>query len=441
MHFFSVEDRRYCFDEATGNCFLVDEVAEKALCVFESEGREYNSDALSRELELAGYDVRTIEEALDDVDEFRQLEKRNYITDDVPRTLRSIELHVAHVCNLGCDYCFAGKGNYGTQSLLMKEEVAYAAVDYLVHNSSKNDVLTIVFFGGEPMLNEPLIWKTVDYAESAHPKRRFTYSITTNGTLLNDRAIEAFKEHGFSILVSLDGVGCKHDESRPYKNGRGSFADIERNVRLYSKRASLGARATLTKNNCSLLDDYASFKDMGFKKIYFSPVSTFDERIMLDENALEKIRHDLIELSNDYLEQIKQGDKPLLGTLKNVVDLILERRLSVVGCGAGRRFISITPEGDVYPCHRFVGMDWFKMGNILGGVDEQSYSVNWAQTVDKRTDCSSCWARSFCGGGCSWEAADETGYLDESRHPTSCEYKRMCLEIALDLISRSENLG
>lgn len=144
----------------------------------------------------------------------------------------------------------------------MTDEIAFKAVDYLVASSSENETLAIVFFGGEPMINEPLIWKTVDYSKRIYPNRNFTYSITTNGTLLNDTAVNSFKEHGFSVLISLDGTGCKHDASRPYKTGGGSFSDIDKNVRRFSESFPFGARATLTNNNCNLVEDYLQFKEM-----------------------------------------------------------------------------------------------------------------------------------------------------------------------------------
>lgn len=356
MHFFSVSDRRYCFDEVTRNCFQVDQASEDALRIFEASGRTVNSKLLTKSLAAKGYDQTTIAELEDDIDEYQRLSERTFLTKDTPRKLRSIELHVSHACNLGCSYCFAGKGDYGTSPLLMTDEIAFKAVDYLVASSSENETLAIVFFGGEPMINEPLIWKTVDYSKRIYPNRNFTYSITTNGTLLNDTAVNSFKEHGFSVLISLDGTGCKHDASRPYKTGGGSFSDIDKNVRRFSESFPFGARATLTNNNCNLVEDYLQFKEMGFRRIYFSPVSSFDENIKLDEHSLNKIRAGLIDLADQYLKQIDQGEKPLFRTLKTAVDLIMSNRIAFVGCGAGRRFISVTPEGDVYPCHRFVGM-------------------------------------------------------------------------------------
>lgn len=370
MHFFSVSDRRYCFDEVTRNCFQVDQASEDALRIFEASGRTVNSKLLTKSLAAKGYDQTTIAELEDDIDEYQRLSERTILTKDTPRKLRSIELHVSHACNLGCSYCFAGKGDYGTSPLLMTDEIAFKAVDYLVASSSENETLAIVFFGGEPMINEPLIWKTVDYSKRIYPNRNFTYSITTNGTLLNDTAVNSFKEHGFSVLISLDGTGCKHDASRPYKTGGGSFSDIDKNVRRFSESFPFGARATLTNNNCNLVEDYLQFKEMGFRRIYFSPVSSFDENIKLDEHSLNKIRAGLIDLADQYLKQIDQGEKPLFRTLKTAVDLIMSNRIAFVGCGAGRRFISVTPEGDVYPCHRFVGMMRFKMGNIVTGIDE-----------------------------------------------------------------------
>lgn len=310
--FFSVSDRRYCFDEVTRNCFQVDQASEDALRIFEASGRTVNSKLLTKSLAAKGYDQTTIAELEDDIDEYQRLSERTFLTKDTPRKLRSIELHVSHACNLGCSYCFAGKGDYGTSPLLMTDEIAFKAVDYLVASSSENETLAIVFFGGEPMINEPLIWKTVDYSKRIYPNRNFTYSITTNGTLLNDTAVNSFKEHGFSVLISLDGTGCKHDASRPYKTGGGSFSDIDKNVRRFSESFPFGARATLTNNNCNLVEDYLQFKEMGFRRIYFSPVSSFDENIKLDEHSLNKIRAGLIDLADQYLKQIDQGESPCL---------------------------------------------------------------------------------------------------------------------------------
>ena len=436
MHFFSVGDRRYCFDESTRNFFRVDQASEDALRLFEASDRPTNIDSLIQPLKEKGYDSATIAELKNDLIEYSSLSEQKVLARDTPRTLRSIELHVSHACNLGCSYCFAGKGDYGTAPLLMTDEIAHRAVDYLVANSSEEETLSIVFFGGEPMLNEPLIWRTIDYVKQAHSNRSFTYSITTNGTLLNESAVEKFKNHGFSVLVSLDGVGCKHDASRPYKTGGGSFSDIDRNVRHFSDSFPFGARATLTKNNCDLVEDYEQFKDMGFRRIYLSPVSSDEKDIALDKHSLSEIKKGLTALSDRYFEQVTRGEKPLFRTLKTCIDLILSRNVALVGCGAGRRFISVTPEGDVYPCHRFVGMNRYKMGNILIGVENGRYEENWEQNVEKRDDCASCWARTFCGGGCSWEAADDTGYLPVSKYPVSCEYRKACYEVAFDLIAR-----
>lgn len=312
MHFFSVSDRRYCFDEVTRNCFQVDQASEDALRIFEASGRTVNSKLLTKSLAAKGYDQTTIAELEDDIDEYQRLSERTFLTKDTPRKLRSIELHVSHACNLGCSYCFAGKGDYGTSPLLMTDEIAFKAVDYLVASSSENETLAIVFFGGEPMINEPLIWKTVDYSKRIYPNRNFTYSITTNGTLLNDTAVNSFKEHGFSVLISLDGTGCKHDASRPYKTGGGSFSDIDKNVRRFSESFPFGARATLTNNNCNLVEDYLQFKEMGFRRIYFSPVSSFDENIKLDEHSLNKIRAGLIDLADQYSNRLIKGKSPCL---------------------------------------------------------------------------------------------------------------------------------
>ena len=177
MHFFSVSDRRYCFDEVTRNCFQVDQASEDALRIFEASGRTVNSKLLTKSLAAKGYDQTTIAELEDDIDEYQRLSERTFLTKDTPRKLRSIELHVSHACNLGCSYCFAGKGDYGTSPLLMTDEIAFKAVDYLVASSSENETLAIVFFGGEPMINEPLIWKTVDYSKRIYPNRNFTYNL------------------------------------------------------------------------------------------------------------------------------------------------------------------------------------------------------------------------------------------------------------------------
>lgn len=443
MHFFSVSNRKYCFDDRNCRCFRLDDASEAALRIWNDSGRSLSSSEVVEELAGKGFSQEVADEVKLDLEQYFELDECQLIEPKVTHCLRSVELHVSHACNLGCSYCFAGKGDYGTSPMLMEEGVAFKAIDYLVSQSNPEEALTIVFFGGEPLLNKPLIWKTVDYIATHHPNRKFSYSITTNGTLLDEQTVEEFKTHGFSVLVSMDGTGSKHDQSRPYKNGKGSFDDIKEGVERFSEVLPFGVRATLTKGNCDLISDMETFREMGFRRVYFSPVSTFDTSLAIDKPSMDGLRKQLELLSEEYYEAFRadgkrSGTKPVFRGLEQFLIVVKNRCLSKVGCGAGRRFVSVTPDGDYYPCHRFVGMTHYKMGSVFDGIDQQLYSENWKDYVSKRDDCSSCWIQNICGGGCSWEAAGPDGMTKECLYPPSCDYRRMCYEIAFDLLNRIE---
>lgn len=436
MHFFSVSTRKYCFDESLHQCFLVDMPSEIALRAWEDSGRILSASELADVLRREGFTEDTVDEIREDLEEYIALSAQELNKVTTPHKLCSLELHVSHSCNLGCSYCFAGKGDYGIPQRMMSRKVAFAAVDTLVSQSCPEDQLSIVFFGGEPLLNKSLIHDTVEYVRKSYPDRSFSFSITTNGTLLDDEIVSRFVKSSFSVLVSMDGIGDRHDSARPYKNGKGSYLDISCNIKKYCSTLPFGVRATLTKGNCDILSEYIEFIKIGFKKTYFSPVSSRSEKIMLDQCALDHIREQLEVLANMCVEELMEGKRPTFRSFWLPLAQIRNAALATVGCGAGRRFIAVTPNGDCYPCHRFVGMTAYKLGNVLTGVKTSGLSANWDKTVDKRSDCSKCWIRDYCGGGCEWEAADLNQLSDHSFFPSSCEYRRMCYEMAFDILSR-----
>lgn len=447
MHFFTVSDRHYCFDQLSGTCYKIDDVSEAALRAWVDSDRKMSPKDIEYCLVKGGFSGKEAKEAAADIEEYASTNSRCLLVEQAtPRRLRGLELHVSHACNLGCGYCFAGKGSYGSPSTMMTEKVAYSAIDNLVNQADPSDELNIVFFGGEPLLNKSLIADIFSYVSDRYPDRHFSYSITTNGTLLDEEIVRLLESHHVSTLVSMDGIGEKHDISRPYKDGRGSFEDIKCRVERFGDSIPLGVRATLTKGNHDVLADLEAFEDMGFRKAYFSPVSTDDGEIALDQASLQEVRVGLERLAEEYFCIAQKGHsengsgRPVFRGLENLMRAIKSRTLANVGCGAGRRFVAVTPTGEYFPCHRYVGMPVFSMGDIETDVDKGRFEENWDMTTESREDCRICWLQQICGGGCEWEAAAQDGLQSRCLYPSSCDYRRMAYEIAFDLLYRLEGV-
>lgn len=437
MHEFSISDRSYLVDEETFVCLSPDGVASRGLRLWEECGRGPEGDVRSRLL-AEGFPADSVEEFVGELSELREMLAAPRATEEVPPSIRSIELHVAHTCNLGCRYCFAGQGDYGLEQRLMPDEVAFRAVDMLVEGSDSSDSLGIVFFGGEPLVNRALIRRTITYAEEHHSERAFQYSITTNGTLIDEEAVALFRENKFTVVVSMDGVGETQDALRPYKNGRGSSADIVRNVQNLSKHIPATVRCTLTKRNLAMMAICDELCSIGFQKVHFAPVSAEDDDLRIDGASLRLLKRELLGLADGFIERAKEHRTQVFSGFDALLSQLNRGITTSVGCGAGRRLVAVAPDGDLYPCHRYVGTAAYKMGDVWRGIDDSAAERFRGVDTSSREDCRTCWIRSLCGGGCVHEASRDDGSIGRVADSVMCDYRRTCAEVAVDLLWRLE---
>jgi uncharacterized protein len=315
-----------------------------------------------------------------------------------------------------CDYCYTktdlGYGTYGEPSL-MAEDVAYQAVDFLFQNSrSKN--LEIVFFGGEPLINFDLIRKVVDHAnlESEKKSRTVNFQIVTNATLLSEEVIRFVTENKVFVQVSLDGKKEVNDKHRIFLDGKGSHNSIVNTIKnlLDSCSELVSVRAVITRDGVKCFDTIKYFLDLGFQNIHFTPVYTTDPKINLRMDDMKLVKEELEKYAKAFLESALEWRLLNDGQFLDVLKIIHQARHDRVFhrtsfCGAGKSLLGISVEGDIYPCHSFIGLSEYNLGNVFRGISEKKLG-NYHSTIDARLrgKCSKCWAKRLCGGGCAYAA-------------------------------------
>lgn len=355
--------------------------------------------------------------------------------------IKALCLHVAHDCNLRCTYCFASQGDFRGDRLLMDEETGKKAFDFLVEHSGKRRNLEVDFFGGEPLMNFELVKKLVAYGrelEKSHNKH-FRFTITTNGVLLDDEKIKYINENMDNVVLSLDGRKEVNDRMRPTCGGRGSYDRIVPNFqKLVEKRGKKDyyIRGTFTSENLDFSKDVEEYYRLGFKKTSMEPVVT-DESMdyAIREEHLAKILKEYETLSAKYLK-LREQDPDFL-FFHFMVDLnqgpCLVKRS--IGCGAGSEYIAVTPEGDIYPCHQFVGEEKFRLGNVhTGDIDYKISEPFRNSNVFTKEDCRECWAKYYCSGGCHANAYYANGTI-EKPYRVGCEMERKRLEAAISVLA------
>ena len=358
----------------------------------------------------------------------------------VSSPIKALCLNIAHDCNLRCEYCFAGKGDYCQGRMLMTEEVGKAAIDYLLHYSQGRHNLEVDFFGGEPTINFDVVKKVVEYARSKEKEydKKFRFTITTNGLLLDEDKRKYINENMDNCVLSLDGRREVNDEFRKTVAGTGSYDTIVPKFKaLVDERdpnLDYYARGTFTSHNLDFAEDVLSIADAGFDRLSVEPV-TADPGCGYDltEDDLPKIEAEYDRLTDIMLERKKEG-KPFT-FFHFMVDLdqgpCVVKRLR--GCGAGYEYVAVTPDGDIYPCHQFVGKEEFKQGSVL----DQSFNMDIAQkfagmNIYSRPKCQKCWAKFYCSGGCSAANYNMNHDMNDS-YDLGCEMERKRLECAIYL--------
>ncbi|MGE5509085.1 MAG: thioether cross-link-forming SCIFF peptide maturase [Chitinophagales bacterium] len=438
VHTFSVNDRRFALDVNSGALHALDAVAFALL------QREEVRQALSRPLvgaEPAGLGAEERETFAELAELVRQgtlFSAMPPLPDSpaAPPALKALCLHLAHDCNLRCAYCFAQEGGFGGERGLMPAEVGRRALDLLISGSGRRRKLAVDFFGGEPLLNLGVVRELADYARTraAAAGKEVTFTLTTNALALTGEALDYLAASDFNVVLSLDGRPEVHDRLRRRPGGAGSHAAVLANCRSFVERrggTNYYLRGTFTHHNLDFCADVEYLLQAGFRSLSLEPVVAAEGPWALQEEDLPALLAEYDKLAALYLAEHRAG-RPFTFYHFNLALFdapCLPRRLT--GCGAGYEYLAVTPSGDLYPCHQFVGREGFKLGDVFTGQIDQARAAEFRQAnVLAKPACRRCWARFHCSGGCQANAHLFSGNLYEP-YALGCALQKKRIECAL----------
>ena len=426
-------------DICSGAIHVVDDVVYDVISLFE----ENSLDAIRQQL---AYDEKEIDEAYQEVLELK--EQGLLFTDDIyedyikevkerKTVVKALCLHIAHDCNLACRYCFAEEGEYKGDRALMSAEVGRAALDFLVENSGNRHNLEVDFFGGEPTMNFGVVKEVVEYGRTLEKKydKHFRFTFTTNGILLNDEMMEFANQEMDNVVLSVDGRKEVNDYMRPTRNGKSSYDIImPKFIRFAESRGQQKyyVRGTFTRKNLDFSNDVIHLADLGFEQISMEPVVGLpEEPYAIREEDLPQIFEEYDRLAREIIKRKKEGRG--FNFFHFMIDLTggpcVAKRLS--GCGSGTEYLAVTPWGDLYPCHQFVGEEKFLMGNVFDGIRRPDIADEFRQcNVYTKEKCRECFARFYCSGGCAANSYKFHDVIDDA-YDLSCEMERKRVECAI----------
>lgn len=352
--------------------------------------------------------------------------------------VKAMCLNIAHDCNLACTYCFAGKGEYQGDKGMMSLEVGKAAFDFLISHSGKRKNIEVDFFGGEPLMNYKVVKELVAYGRELEKKhnKNFRFTLTTNGVLMNDEVIDFCNREMTNVVLSIDGRQCIHDKMRPARGGkRGSYDIIMPRIKKFAERRGdkeYYARGTFTRENLDFAEDVLHLVDEGFNLVSLEPVVSLpEEPYSIREEDVPYLKEQYDKLAKEYIKRRKEGRG--FTFFHFMIDLTggpcVAKRLT--GCGAGTEYVAVTPWGDIYPCHQFVGEENFVLGNVFEGFTEPELQEGFKhQNVYEKPKCRECFARYYCSGGCAANAYKFSGNIDDI-YEIGCELQRKRIECAI----------
>ena len=448
IHRFSMKGVNILMDINSGSVHIVDDAAYALSAVVAPGMTEECPEDILRSLS----DSFSEEQIRGAYQELYELEQSGYLFADddyidiasaIPTgaPIKALCLHVSHYCNLRCKYCFASTGDFGMgRRMTMDPEVAKKAIDFVVERSGSRRNIEVDFFGGEPLMAFDTVKQTVDYARSIEKEKnkKFRFTITTNGILLNDESIDYINENMDNCVLSLDGRRAVNDEMRPTPNGCGSYdVIVPKFKKLVSQRGKdrdYYVRGTFTSKNLDFSNDVLSIADEGFDQLSVEPVTSepgtgYD----LSEKDLPRIAEEYEKLVDIMQKRRKEGKG--FNFFHFMVDLqqgpCVIKRLR--GCGAGYEYVAVSPDGDIYPCHQFVGRPEFKLGSIFDGTFDMNISEKFSSlNVCSRPKCRDCWAKFYCSGGCAAANYNMNGNLEDP-YEMGCELQKKRLECAIYL--------
>ncbi len=438
-----MNDINVLMDILSGTVHAVDEVAYDIADLYP----ENDIDALCEKF-ADKYTREQIQEAVDELEELKEAGLL-YTEDEYEQVLEQVKnrapvvkalcLHVAHDCNLKCKYCFAEEGEYHGKRSLMSTEVGKKAIDFIIANSGNRRNLEVDFFGGEPLMNWQVVEDVVKYGreqEKLHDKN-FRFTVTTNGVLLDDEKQKFINENMHNVVLSLDGRKEINDFMRPRASGQGSYdLIVPKFQKLADSRNQTDyyVRGTFTHYNLDFSKDVLHFADdLGFKQVSVEPVvAESTEDYAIREEDLDTIYAEYEKLAEELYIRHKTGEKDF-NFFHFMVDLTggpcVAKRLS--GCGSGTEYLAVTPEGDLYPCHQFIGQEEFKMGSVFTKIENNELREEFANcNVYTKPDCKNCWAKFYCSGGCMANASHYAGSI-KGTYEIGCKLQRKRLECAI----------
>lgn len=368
---------------------------------------------------------------------FSEDDYEQYAKNSILAPIKAMCLHVAHDCNLRCGYCFASTGDFGETRGLMSFETGKKAIDFLIEKSEDRVELEVDFFGGEPLMNFDVVKQIVEYARQKEKEfgKKFKFTITTNGILLDDEKIDYINREMYNVVLSIDGRKEVNDNIRKRIDGTGSYNTILPKFKKLvegRKDKDYYVRGTFTKYNLDFSDDVYSLFEQGFDQISVEPVvADPKEDYAITEKELPAVFREYERLAEKILESDKKGER--FNFFHFMVDLdqgpCAIKRLR--GCGCGNDYIAITPQGDIYPCHQFVGMPEYKMGNLYEGTFNEDIKKEFSNThIYSKPECKNCWAKFYCSGGCNANNYQYAGDIHNA-HKLYCEIQKKRLECAI----------
>jgi len=441
LHKFIFDGTRIVLDVHSGAVHEVDELAWDLL---DGYGQVTEVELIERT--RGRYDPVDVAETLEEIKELEQCgllfspdPYQGKYTPSNEIVTKALCLHLAHSCNLSCRYCFAGQGRFGGGDQLMPLEIGRAAIDFLIERSGNRKHLEIDFFGGEPLLNFEVLKELVYYGIQRASERGkvFKFTVTTNALLLNREVSQFLNEHEINVVLSLDGRQEVHDRMRPIPGGAGSYERVVSRIKSFvgsQHNRNYIIRGTYTRHNLDFCNDVLHMADLGFKHLSVEPVVAPEGApYAIRQEDLPAVLAEYEQLTRELLRRREAGEP--IDFFHFNIDLeggpCLPKRLT--GCGAGYEYLAVAPNGDLYPCHQFVGRSNYLMGNVLEGRVRPDLVEAFRQAhIYNKEGCAGCWAKFYCSGGCHANAEAANGSIYRP-HEQGCSLARKRLECALYL--------